>query len=78
MGKIFIIIPIIIFVITAVVLIAGAIAYSKRYFACGNCGAKFRPKWTSALLVYHVFDEHLLKCPHCKTTCMCTGKGKKI
>lgn len=78
MGKTLVIIVILTAVVIAGVIIAGAIAYSKHYFACGNCGAKFQPKWTNAILVYHVFDEHLLKCPHCNTTSMCTGKGKKI
>ena len=78
MGKTLIIIVIITIVICTSIIIARAMALSKHYFACGNCGAKFQPKWTSAILVYHVFDEHLLKCPHCNATSMCTGKGKKI
>lgn len=78
MGKTLVIIVIVTVAVIAGIIIADAFAYSKRYFACGNCGTKFQPKWTSALLVYHVFDEHLLKCPHCNTTSMCTGKGKKI
>lgn len=77
MVKTLVIIVVVAMVIITSVIIADAIAYSKHYFACGNCGVKFQPKWTSAILVYHVFDEHLLKCPHCNTTSMCTGKGKK-
>ena len=78
MGKTHVIIVIFTVVVMAGGIIVGALADSKYYYACGNCGAKFQPKWTNAILVYHVFDEHLLKCPHCNTTNMCTRKGKKI
>ena len=65
-------------VLSIILMIATAVAQSKHYFACGNCGEKFRPKWTQMLTAFHVFEEHLLKCPHCGETSMCTHKGKKI
>lgn len=78
MGPTLVIIVIATAVLVTGIIIAGGIAASKHYYACGNCGEKFRPKWHKACLVYHVFDEHLLKCPHCKTTNMCTDKGKTL
>lgn len=69
---------IIVIVLSIVVIISTAVAQSKHYFACGNCGEKFQPKWTQMLTAFHVFEEHLLKCPHCGETSMCTHKGKKI
>lgn len=65
-------------VLSIVVIISAAVAQSKHYFACGNCGEKFQPKWTQMCFSFHVYEEHLLKCPHCKETCMCTDKGKNI
>ena len=64
--------------LSIILIIATAVAQSKHTFACGNCGEKFHPKWTQMCLNFHVFDEHMLKCPHCNETCMCTDKGKII
>lgn len=71
-------IVIIVIALSILFTIAIAVAQSKHYFACGNCGEKFHPKWTQLCFEFHVFEEHLLKCPRCNTTCMCTDKGKKI
>lgn len=65
-------------VLSVLLIICTGIAYSKHYFACGNCGEKFHPKWHQMCLSFHVYEEHLLKCPHCNETCMCTDKGKNI
>ena len=72
------IIVISVIIISVLCMIAIAIAQSKHYFACGNCGEKFHPKWTQMCFNFHVFNEHMLKCPHCNTTNMCTDKGTKL
>ena len=60
----------------AVMAILGGVAGSKRYFVCRNCGQIFKPKWTQMCFNAHVFDEHMLKCPHCKVKDFCGDKGK--
>ena len=75
-GIMILIIVIISIVFCAVMAILGGVAGSKRYFVCRNCGQIFKPKWTQMCFNAHVFDEHMLKCPHCKVKDFCGDKGK--
>lgn len=65
-------------IISVLCMIVTAVAQSRHYFACDNCGELFHPKWTQMCLNSHVFNEHMLKYPHCNTTNMCTDKGTNL
>ena len=56
-------IPVVIFVIIALV-VAGKCIASKKY-VCPECNGTFKPKWWNASLSLHSNDERVFKCPHC-------------
>lgn len=68
---------IVFFVLVIALVVLVAVVQSKHTFVCGNCGQHFRPKWTQMIADFHVFDEHLIECPHCHVKNMCTDKGRQ-
>lgn len=67
-----------ILLIAAIIAAAVAKAQSTHTFVCHNCGKEFQPKWTQLVFEVHVFDKHVLKCPHCGKRDYCTDQGRKL
>lgn len=52
------------------ILIAGLGSSVKR-FVCPKCHNTFRPNRWKMVFSPHIAEEHLMRCPHCKTKQMC-------
>lgn len=58
-----IVVPVILFLLVALVSVGKYIA-SKKYI-CPKCNIGFYPKWWKAAISVHINDDRIFKCPFC-------------
>lgn len=58
--------------IIAIAIIASMRYIMKRQWLCPQCNRPFKPKWHQSLLVPHLGNNHLLRCPHCGEKSLCS------